>query len=838
MRILLLLALLCPLLSAQTHTVIHALDASGAPTTKPCKTGTSPPGTCAVGECFVDTDATAEKQLQTCTSSNTWTVPSGVAGAGSLLNANRFVCVASGGTLKECASSGTTQLGTAFYFDATNLTFGTGTTSSHPMWKRNGVGWEARLADDSDYTWISGAGYISTAPATFSWSGRSDIISEADGRVGILNEAQTANANFETGPINYAAPSGGTDSYSADTGLTSLAAGTQVVLKPDVNNTGAATLDVDAGGPLTAKAIKILSSGAQADPSNDDLDANGMYLLIYDGTVFIAYDLEPSGGSGHTIEDEGTPLTARTKLNFTGAGVTCTDDAGDDASDCDIPGVAAGDYLANQADAFEVTRTDADTLTFNPDCTASAPCNIAGYQFTASGTVDIASGSASDTFYIELDPGTGTIYVQEDGANTITCTGCTGGSGSDFTDGYVRGWAWDVTTGAYDTLDQTFDKRDGLTLNQEVIASTGLSGSWSGDAYTITTDTASIPTLSGNNAFTDNNLFQAGISFLGESDAASDAYVANTTDTAPSALVEGACYSFITDVANTGAATLDIDDGGALAAKDLVQRDGTALITGDIDAGQHVRACYDATADDFQYDQGSGGGGASGFCSAAEDELCLVEEFMSGYAGPGRRGETGMYYAAIGGASTNVTWDLTEDEHPGILEIDPGSGGGGDDAIIYYYRTAITDLDGTTFDVVIHWRMVDTTNVRHRIGLFSSVTDLEPTEGAWIRLDEDVAFGDINFTMEVQTSTDTEIHDTGDAKDIDWHKTRIRSTVAGTWLISHDGGTERSFCTSGCDEAITVPAVNMYVGVLAGQSGATGEDFRIDAFMVKVALNR
>jgi len=34
------------------------------------------------------------------------------------------------------------------------------------------------------------------------------------------------------------------------------------------------------------------------------------------------------GGSAHTIEDEGTPLTARTSLNFTGAGVTAADSGG------------------------------------------------------------------------------------------------------------------------------------------------------------------------------------------------------------------------------------------------------------------------------------------------------------------------------------------------------------------------------------------------------------------------------------------------------------------------------------------------------------------------------
>lgn len=38
------------------------------------------------------------------------------------------------------------------------------------------------------------------------------------------------------------------------------------------------------------------------------------------------------GGGGHTIQDEGTPLTQRTNLNFEGLLVTATDDAGNDAT--------------------------------------------------------------------------------------------------------------------------------------------------------------------------------------------------------------------------------------------------------------------------------------------------------------------------------------------------------------------------------------------------------------------------------------------------------------------------------------------------------------------------
>ena len=51
----------------------------------------------------------------------------------------------------------------------------------------------------------------------------------------------------------------------------------------------------------------------------------------------------PAGGSGYaTIQDETTPLTARTTVNFTGAGVSCVDNAGSTRTDCTISGGGAG----------------------------------------------------------------------------------------------------------------------------------------------------------------------------------------------------------------------------------------------------------------------------------------------------------------------------------------------------------------------------------------------------------------------------------------------------------------------------------------------------------------
>lgn len=48
------------------------------------------------------------------------------------------------------------------------------------------------------------------------------------------------------------------------------------------------------------------------------------------------------GGSAHVIEDEGTPLTQRTNLNFKGAAITATDNAGADSTDVTVDAAPTG----------------------------------------------------------------------------------------------------------------------------------------------------------------------------------------------------------------------------------------------------------------------------------------------------------------------------------------------------------------------------------------------------------------------------------------------------------------------------------------------------------------
>lgn len=87
------------------------------------------------------------------------------------------------------------------------------------------------------------------------------------------------------------------------------------------------------------------------------LGSSGPATLSPDGTLNIP-QYSGSGG-GHVIEDEGTPLTQRAKLNFVGAGVTVTDDAGDDATVVTIPG-GGGSGLASKAEVLAGSQSGAD----------------------------------------------------------------------------------------------------------------------------------------------------------------------------------------------------------------------------------------------------------------------------------------------------------------------------------------------------------------------------------------------------------------------------------------------------------------------------------------------
>lgn len=73
-----------------------------------------------------------------------------------------------------------------------------------------------------------------------------------------------------------------------------------------------------------------------------------LYIVCLYNSTDVKWDVigvrledETTSGGGHTIQDEGTPLTQRTNLNFVGAGVAVTDDSGNDAT---VVTITSGSY--------------------------------------------------------------------------------------------------------------------------------------------------------------------------------------------------------------------------------------------------------------------------------------------------------------------------------------------------------------------------------------------------------------------------------------------------------------------------------------------------------------
>lgn len=191
---------------------------------------------------------------------------------------------------------------------------------------------------------------------------------------------------------------GGSDEISV-AGLSGLLADAQTPLIENVQDivgamtvagTGIGVVYDDGAGMLTITLTGTLAhTHVAADITNfsEAVDDRVAALLVAGTNIILTYDdgantltIDASGGSaGHTIKDEGTPLTARAGLNFIGAGVIATDDAGNDETDVTIPGYsdeqaqdAVGTILADSA-TIDFTYTDA-----TPEITAIVKDNSVG----------------------------------------------------------------------------------------------------------------------------------------------------------------------------------------------------------------------------------------------------------------------------------------------------------------------------------------------------------------------------------------------------------------------------------------------------------------------------
>ena len=183
-------------------------------------------------------------------------------------------------------------------------------------------------------------------------------------------------------------------------------------------------------------------------------------------------------GGGHTIEDEGTPLTQRTNLNFVGAGVTVTDDAGNDATVVTIDG---GGGTVN---AYAETPTGLVNSSNTSYTLANTPADTDGVLVLLDGVtqyngIDYTVSGTTITF--TTAPATGSSIF----AYYNTFTGGGGGGASAFTDLTDVPASYTGQAGKFPKVNATEDGLEFATISGggDMLASTYDPQAIAGDAF-------------------------------------------------------------------------------------------------------------------------------------------------------------------------------------------------------------------------------------------------------------------------------------------------------------------------------------------------------------------
>ncbi len=98
------------------------------------------------------------------------------------------------------------------------------------------------------------------------------------------------------------------------------------------NGDGSVTINTAGTGmtnPMTTQDDLIIG-GASGTPTRLAKGSDGYVLTVDPSTHHLVW--AATAVTGHTIQDEGTPLTQRANLNFVGTNVAATDDAGNSAT--------------------------------------------------------------------------------------------------------------------------------------------------------------------------------------------------------------------------------------------------------------------------------------------------------------------------------------------------------------------------------------------------------------------------------------------------------------------------------------------------------------------------
>jgi len=175
--------------------------------------------------------------------------------------------------------------------------------------------------------------------------GASADATTSTGKLLLATSLNDINANDVIGKIEFQAPlEVGADAISVSASIKAVAQSTFTA------SSNATDIIFSTGHSETATEKFRITSQGELGIGGTNYGSDGQVLTS--GGAGAAPAWENAASSGHTIQEEGSSLTARANLNFVGAGVTATDDSGNNATKVTVTPTGA---------SLPVTRSDGST---------------------------------------------------------------------------------------------------------------------------------------------------------------------------------------------------------------------------------------------------------------------------------------------------------------------------------------------------------------------------------------------------------------------------------------------------------------------------------------------
>ena len=220
--------------------------------------------------------------------------------------------------------------------------------------------------------------------------------------------------------------------------------------------------------------------------------------------------------------------------------------------------------------------------------------------------------------------------------------------------------------------------------------------------------------------------------------------------------------------------------------------------------------------------------------------VCLLEEFPSGVGTTGAVGSMNWTFTPMVGGSAGVNPVAGTWPHLGVVSANSpaASGQGVRLTLARNNSSGLGNIGGNGgWDSYFEFAFGVSSGASYRVGYGPNDPAVVPTSGFYLRFDPTLGTPDATIHLCSDLLSIETCSDTGVAPDTNYHKLRIRSTVAGTVGLTFDSGREVTICAADCTITAT-PTTNNTVSPffeVVSATASTSENILADFWRFKAS---